>query len=97
MHFACNWKLPILKEKMPSLQIRKLPDHIYQALKAQAEQERRSLSQQAVVALARGLDIPFDFRESRKQLMQEIHKQAKRWKKVSGVNIAGWVREDRER
>jgi len=38
---------------MPSLQIRDLPRHIFEALSARARRERRSLAQQAVVELER--------------------------------------------
>lgn len=38
---------------MPSLQIRDLPDDLYQALAYRARQEHRSLEQQAVVELRR--------------------------------------------
>jgi hypothetical protein len=81
---------------MPSLQIRKLPDNIYAALKAEAERERRSLSQQAIIALARGLDIPLDFSERRKVLLTEIEQEFHLWKKWAGVNVAAWIREDRD-
>ena len=38
---------------MPSLQIRDLPDDVYQALALRAEREHRSLAQQAIVELRR--------------------------------------------
>jgi plasmid stability protein len=38
---------------MPSLQIRDLPDDVYQALAFRARQEHRSLAQQAVAELRR--------------------------------------------
>lgn len=38
---------------MPSLQIRDLPEDIYRKLVRRAEKERRSLSQEAVIVLAR--------------------------------------------
>ena len=38
---------------MPSLQIRDLPDDLYQSLSFRARQEHRSLAQQAVVELRR--------------------------------------------
>jgi plasmid stability protein len=40
---------------MPSLQIRDLPEDIYRELVRRAEKERRSLSQEAVIILARCL------------------------------------------
>ena len=82
---------------MPSLQIRKLPNDIYLALKAAAEQERRSLSQQAIIALAKGLEMPIDFRERRKKILTEIKEEAALWKKWANIDVATWIREDRDR
>ena len=41
---------------MPALQVRELPDEIYERLKAVAEAEHRSLAQQTIVALEHFLD-----------------------------------------
>ena len=82
---------------MPTLQIRKLPDEIYQALKTAAEGARRSLSQQAIIALAKGLDVPLDFRERRRIILREIQEDTHLWKKLENVDVAAWIREDRSR
>lgn len=42
---------------MPTLQIRDLPDDVYQGIAAAARSEQRSLSQQAVVELRRALGL----------------------------------------
>ncbi|MCB0559459.1 MAG: hypothetical protein H6573_21115 [Lewinellaceae bacterium] len=81
---------------MPTLQIRKLPDDIYQALKDEAERERRSISQQAIISLAKGLDVPVDFRERRKKIIAEIKQEVHLWKKWANVDVASWIREDRD-
>jgi hypothetical protein len=81
---------------MPTLQIRKLPSHIYQALKKAAELERRSLSQQAIIALAKGLDIPLDFRERRKKVLDEIKKESQFFQKWGYVDVSLWIRQDRD-
>ena len=41
---------------MPSLQVRELPENIYRLLQKKAKDEHRSLAQEAVVALAKGLN-----------------------------------------
>ena len=56
---------------MATLQVRNLPDHIYSALREQAEAEHRSLAQQAVVVLERGLRIE-DNRARRRRVLVEI-------------------------
>ena len=42
---------------MPSLQIRDMPDDVYQALASRAGRARRSLAQQAVVELREAMGI----------------------------------------
>lgn len=81
---------------MPSLQIRKLPLAIYTALKAAAERERRSISQQAIVALSRGLQLEENFRDRRRRVLSEIQKDAYLWKDINHIDIATRVREDRD-
>jgi len=54
---------------MPTLQVRDVPDHIYRALAEQAEHERRSLAQQVVAVLARGLDLEIDPKARRNKVL----------------------------
>jgi plasmid stability protein len=59
--------------RMPSLQIRDLPEDVYEALSFRAEAEHRSLAQQAIVELRR---IPeLTAREQRRQILDRIQKQ----------------------
>lgn len=90
-------EIPIFIEKMATLQIRKLPAHIYEALKASAEKERRSLSQQAIIALAKGLDLLTDYRDRRKEVLAEIKADWGRWDHFADVDVTQWIREDRSR
>jgi plasmid stability protein len=58
---------------MPSLQIRDLPDDVYEALAYRAQAEHRSLAQQAIVELRR---IPeLTARERRLDLLNELKKR----------------------
>ena len=59
---------------MPNLQIRDLPQEIYDALKADAQIEQRSLTQQAIVAL----------REAQRQRRTEHRTQAVQVLRESG-------------
>lgn len=52
---------------MPTLQIRDLPESLYAQLRRRAEDERRSLAQEAVVALERGLRAGHPGAQSRRQ------------------------------
>lgn len=49
---------------MPILQIRDLPDDVYQGMIAAARAEQRSLSQQAVVELRRALGLDTEHRRA---------------------------------
>jgi hypothetical protein len=82
---------------MPSLQVRDLPDPIYRKLLAEAEKEHRSLAQQAVSVLARGLGVSDDARERRGRVLDQLRKAPI---KISGKKTpspADMVREDRDR
>lgn len=56
---------------MPSLQIRDLPDDLYDALQRAARQERRSLAQQAVTQLRRSFEAPHRAAIERKNAVLE--------------------------
>jgi antitoxin FitA len=80
---------------MPSLQIRDLPDDLYQALAFRARQEHRSLAQQAVAELRR---IPaLTAGERRKAVVARIRATLQKpeiWLSPSPEDL---VREDRKR
>ena len=82
---------------MPSLHVRELPDHIYQKLVAEAEREHRSLSQQAIAVLARGLGVAVDPKERRKKLLEEIRNSPIKFLKKPSQTNAEMIREDRDR
>ena len=81
---------------MSSLQVRDLPDHLYILLKEEAEKAHRSLAQQAIIALAKGLGMPSYPAERRQKLIQDIAaKKLKHNKPMpSAVDL---IREDRNR
>jgi hypothetical protein len=54
---------------MPLIQVRDVPDHIYRRLVEQAERERRSLAQQTVAVLAKGLQVELDAKARRRALL----------------------------
>jgi len=80
---------------MPSLQIRDLPDDVYQSLAFRAEREHRSLAQQAVVELRR---IPeLTARERRLRVLKSIGKSLHGAEHPLTPTPEDLVREDRER
>ena len=81
---------------MALIQVRDLPDHLYRSLAEQAAQERRSLAQQVVATLARGLALEADPKSRRRKVLEAIRGTAAgRTKKLS--DPARLLREDRRR
>jgi plasmid stability protein len=80
---------------MPSLQIRDLPDDVYQALAFRAEREHRSLAQQAVVELRR---IPeLTARERRQRVVEDIRRDLRASAQTLTPAPEDLVRDDRQR
>jgi antitoxin FitA len=76
---------------MPSLQIREMPDELYEALSRRARQERRSLAQQAVADLMRLAEL-----EARDRRIETVERL--RHRRSTGVSDpVRLIREDRER
>lgn len=82
---------------MPSLQVRELPENIYLQLCREAEVQHRSIAQQAVASLARGLQIELDPRSRRIALLAQINADPITLKAALPVNPANLIREDRDR
>ena len=81
---------------MPLLQVRDIPDHLYRMLAERAERERRSLAQQAVAVLARGLEVELDAKARRQNVLRAIRENAQaRVAKLK--DPAKLIREDRRR
>ena len=89
----------ILKQHlMASLHIRKLPENIYFLLKQRAEAEHRSIAQEAIVLLAKGLDTSIAPKESRASLLQKIEEEAElKSGTAAKLNPEELIREDRKR
>lgn len=60
---------------MTSLQVRELPEQIYLKLQAEAKREHRSLAQQAITTLAKGLDLEINPKKRRDTLLKKISKE----------------------
>ena len=78
------------------MQIRDVPEHIYRLLVEQAAKERRSLAQQAVAVLARGLEVEVDAKARRRKILQMI-KAASPTQKRKLSDPVKLIRQDRER
>jgi plasmid stability protein len=79
---------------MRSLQIRDMPEDVYDALAERASRQRRSLAQQAVADLAR---IPeLESRSTRQLVIEQLRAAAPALPKKA-LNPVALVREDRRR
>jgi hypothetical protein len=81
---------------MPLLQVRDVPEHVYRRLAEQAERERRSLAQQALTVLVRGLDMDLDAKARRREVLRAI-READGGKARRLSDPARLIREDRRR
>ena len=93
MHFASQC---MYDEGMPTLQVRDVPLHIYDELVRQAERERRSLAQQTVAVLAKGIGVPVEVKAQRRELLAEI-KQTMHGRGRTLSDPVKLIREDRNR
>jgi plasmid stability protein len=85
-------------KNMPSLQVRELPVNIYQRLQRRAKAEHRSLAQEAVVTLARGMETTVSHKNRRRKLLKAIAEQTCFFdEKTTSVDPVQLIREDRER
>ena len=81
-----------------SLQIRELPENIYSLQKQRAEAEHRSIAQEAIVLLAKGLDTSTSPKERRTRLLQKIEEEAElNSGTVAKLDPVELIREDRRR
>lgn len=82
---------------MPTLQIRDLPQELYDSLVASAEANRRSLTQEAVVILEKNLLPVNRRREKEKALLRLKELGAKYLNGITIDEIVKTIGEDRER
>lgn len=81
---------------MASLQIRDMPDDLYESLKQRAEKDHRSLAQQALVLLSEALNAGAKDSSRRINALKRI--RSNQVKTKSGdVDIVALIQEDRRR
>ena len=81
---------------MASLQIRDMPDSLYESLKNSAERDHRSLAQQALFLLATALGSRHGGKERRRHVLEEILSQRIQIKSKN-IDVVSSIREDRSR
>ncbi len=82
---------------MPNLQVRDLPENIYNRIKELAEEERRSITQQTIILLEKALEIEKENKRRRKRLLDQIAEENKESEREAPADPVPLIREDRER
>ena len=82
---------------MPSIQVRDLPEQIYNKIKNNAQKDHRSLSQQAIVTLKKGLGIDENHKERRRILVDQIMSKRITFDITKLGDPTHLIREDRDR
>jgi len=82
---------------MKSLQVREVPDHLYQKLLMESKKSHRSLSQQTIVTLSLGLKTSLSPKANRTKLLLKIKERSSEIGIQKLKNPVDLVREDRDR
>ena len=81
---------------MPLLQVRDFPADIYEEITYEAKRQNRTIAQQTIVLIKKGLGEEVSNKERRRRIFEET----KTWEvseEAKAIDVAKWIREDRER
>jgi antitoxin FitA len=92
MHITCSCK----EVRMASLQIRDMPEDLYESLKLKAEKDHRSLAQQAIILLSEALKPGGRDSSRRMNALQKIRSNIVETKSKD-ISIVELIQEDRGR
>jgi len=82
---------------MPTLQVRNLPEHIYNKIVELAETDRRSITQETIILLEKALKIEKQNKEYRKKLLDQIINETESENLSNVPDPVPLIREDRNR
>ena len=82
---------------MASLQVRELPEPLYQKLVEAARREHRSIAQQAIILLAEGLNVSLSYKDKRRDVIRVIREDAESLAKYNLSDPVEMIRADRDR
>lgn len=82
--------------KMPLLQVRDCPEDIYKKISIIAKKQNRTIAQQIIVLLEKGLGQEQPNIERRKQLLDKINNREIS-DNVKSIDAVAFIREDRDR
>ena len=81
---------------MPLLQVRDCPEDLYKKISYFAKKENRTIAQQIISTLEKGLQMEQPNRERRNSLLEKIHGREVKTE-VNVVDDVALIREDRDR
>ena len=82
---------------MPTLQVRNLPEHIYNKIVELAEEDRRSITQETIILLEKALEMEKQNKKHRKKLLNQIINETKSDDFDKVPDPVPLIREDRNR
>lgn len=82
---------------MHTLQVRNLPEHIYNKIVELAEEDRRSITQETIILLEKALDMEKQNKKQRKKLLNQIINETKSNNFDEIPDPVPLIREDRYR
>jgi hypothetical protein len=81
---------------VPLLQVRDCPEDLYKKISYFAKKQNRTIAQQIISTLEKGLQMEQPNRERRNALLEKIHGREVKTE-VNAVDDAALIREDRDR
>ena len=81
---------------MPLLQVRDFPADIYEEITFEAKRQNRTIAQQTIVLIKKGLGEEISNNERLRRLLEEI-KQNDIPEEAKAIDVVKWIREDRNR
>lgn len=81
---------------MPLLQVRNCPEDLYRRVSQSAKQENRTIAQQVIVLLSKGLGQEESNIERRRRVLERINRR-KIPQQLREADVVSLIREDRDR
>ena len=81
---------------MPLLQVRDFPADIYEEIMYEAKRQNRTIAQQTIVLIKKGLGEEVSNKERLRRLLDEIRKNDIS-EEAKAIDVVKWIREDRAR
>ena len=81
---------------MPLLQVRNFPADIYEEISFEAKRQNRTIAQQTIVLIKKGLGEEISLKEQRRRLLERINSRDIP-ESVKAIDPVKLIREDRDR